>query len=795
MSNKTYVSHNSALINLPILDILEQSGLCYTIKNSKLEYLISNAGFKTLFNIEGDFKNDFDIFLPEIAYDMGHEDNLLFTSQVADENSRVLISTTGVEVIVNVSRSIVQVDNESVLVTILKDITKKSQEEQFDAYKQVLTEPEVFEKMLNRFSNIIFSSNNKREIFEGVGNLCLDLLDLEDLSIFLIEHQYEVLKQTVIVKRGQEIQFEDKNKRFITVPLSRGITGRCARTKETILVDDVSLDPDYIFDSKPCKSELAVPIVYKDKLIGVIDSESSINGRYTDKIKRTLEGIASLLAIKLNELKNYEELSAKNVELKSLIKDNPVAIAMLDNEGNYIEVSKKWISQFVKNNEHEIIGKNHFELNPNIPLRWKRLINQAFAGEAVELVNESYERKNGNVVVYTAKVNPWFTAKNRIGGVVIMADDITEQVQTKMKLLESTEELTKARKYGRLFNWQFDLETGLLKWDNNSALFPGFEADTEYSLDSVFKFIDKEYHADFNRVISEALDKGGSYSFIHPFTINDTKYWLHNRGEAKLVNGKVSKIVGDVQDITNEIDTEKALRSQNIELKKINRELDQFVYKTAHDLRAPLTNLIGLIGIMRNEEDKQVLNSYYDLQEKSIEKLDSFIQKITAYTKNTRLPAKATRLNFSKITDEVLRAHYYYENSEKIAKVLNVDRSAVFYSDEERVKIILNNLISNAIKFSDLSKDNPQIEIAVSQEKELIRIKVRDNGLGIAKELQPKVYDMFYRAHKSADGAGIGLYIVKETINRLNGSIHLSSEEGEYTEVNIFLPNQNKAIK
>ena len=102
--------------------------------------------------------------------------------------------------------------------------------------------------------------------------------------------------------------------------------------------------------------------------------------------------------------------------------------------------------------------------------------------------------------------------------------------------------------------------------------------------------------------------------------------------------------------------------------------------------------------------------------------------------------------------------------------------------------------ISNSIKFTDLNKDNPNLEICVSNQKGLIRIKVRDNGLGIAKDLQPKVYEMFYRAHKKADGAGIGLYIVNETVKKLNGSIHLSSEEGEYTEVNIFIPNQTKAI-
>lgn len=382
MSKRTTPSHTHNVLHLPILDILENSGICYSIKNSKSEYISYNSAFVALLGIQKTFVTDFDILMPEIAYEITHEDSLIFTSNLPDEQDRVLISVEGTEVVVRISRSVVEHNGEQLLVSILKDITKKSQEAQFEAYKQVLTEPEVFEKMLNRFSTLIFGSDSTQEIFEGVGNLCLELLNLEDLSIFLADHKNKILKQTLIVEKGQKLQYDADGGSFITLPLNKGIVGRCATTLETISVDNVALDMDYVADQIVCKSEIAVPIVFRNHLIGVLDSESSHLARYDNKIQSVLEGIASLLAIKLNELDKVKELESKNNELKSLIQGHPAGVAMLDREGNFITVSKRWMTQFTKKSKADLQGVNLFSLYPNLPIRWVKIIENAQKGEA-----------------------------------------------------------------------------------------------------------------------------------------------------------------------------------------------------------------------------------------------------------------------------------------------------------------------------------------------------------------------------------------------------------------------------
>lgn len=246
------------------------------------------------------------------------------------------------------------------------------------------------------------------------------------------------------------------------------------------------------------------------------------------------------------------------------------------------------------------------------------------------------------------------------------------------------------------------------------------------------------------------------------------------------------KVEGLAQDITLQVDAEKNYKRQNKELKKVNNELDQFVYKTVHDLRAPLTNLMGLLGLMRTETDRNILSSYFDLQEKSIERLDTFVQKITTYTKNRRLPISNQPLDLKTLIDNVLNNHNFITNSERGTKIVEIQKDTIFYGNEERISIILNNLVSNAVKFIDLDKEESTIKIKVTTKEDELRIAVWDNGQGIPKNIQPKIFDMFYRGSRQADGAGIGLYILKETVESLGGRVRLTSVPKEFTEFNIF---------
>jgi signal transduction histidine kinase len=115
----------------------------------------------------------------------------------------------------------------------------------------------------------------------------------------------------------------------------------------------------------------------------------------------------------------------------------------------------------------------------------------------------------------------------------------------------------------------------------------------------------------------------------------------------------------------------------------------------------------------------------------------------------------------------------------------------VFFSDEYRLSVVLENLLSNAIKYCDSEKENPFLHISIVVNDLEAEIKFQDNGIGIDGVLLNKIFNMFFRGTERSDGAGLGLYIVKETIEKLRGKITVSSTVHKGTDFKVLIPNLN----
>jgi signal transduction histidine kinase len=113
----------------------------------------------------------------------------------------------------------------------------------------------------------------------------------------------------------------------------------------------------------------------------------------------------------------------------------------------------------------------------------------------------------------------------------------------------------------------------------------------------------------------------------------------------------------------------------------------------------------------------------------------------------------------------------------------------IFKSDYNQMKIILNNLMANAVKYHNLSQPNPYIRVSFKRTKSVVEIAIQDNGQGIAKENVPKIFDMFYRASPGTEGTGLGLYIVQEALTKINGVILVESELGKGSTFKVLLEN------
>jgi signal transduction histidine kinase len=230
------------------------------------------------------------------------------------------------------------------------------------------------------------------------------------------------------------------------------------------------------------------------------------------------------------------------------------------------------------------------------------------------------------------------------------------------------------------------------------------------------------------------------------------------------------------------------LIESNEQLLKTNKELDRFVYSTSHDLRAPLTSLMGLINIADGTQKPEEAKKYLGMMKDRVLSLDKFIKDITDYSRNNRQEIIREKVKLLELATEVWESLKYTPEAERITFRVDIADNITLDCDKNRLKMIISNLISNAIRYHDHRKEQQFIRLCAEEKGKVFYLKVEDNGQGIASEYHSKIFDMFYRANEQSKGSGLGLYIVKEALMKLSGSIDLESSPGIGSTFTVKLP-------
>ncbi len=240
----------------------------------------------------------------------------------------------------------------------------------------------------------------------------------------------------------------------------------------------------------------------------------------------------------------------------------------------------------------------------------------------------------------------------------------------------------------------------------------------------------------------------------------------------------------------------KALEEREDELNKAmnelsdrNFELDQLVYKTSHDLRSPLSSILGLVNVAKMDSETLDKSEYINQIGYSINRLDAFVKSMLNYAKASRIDVLLEEIDLQEVIDSCLKDLAFLETYNKVKTNINIQVQCRIKTDKLKLKIILSNIISNAFKYMDDSKPESYLNIDIGCSKENISISISDNGIGIEEEHMPKIFDMFYRGTELSEGSGLGMYIVKQSVDKLEGKITISSQFKEGTTFEILLPN------
>ena len=296
---------------------------------------------------------------------------------------------------------------------------------------------------------------------------------------------------------------------------------------------------------------------------------------------------------------------------------------------------------------------------------------------------------------------------------------------------------------------------------------------------NIFEYIEQDKVAPWRELLRQVTS---SCSDEISVKIGGQKRYFDVHVANLLDSDSVQGVVVKLHDVTR-----KKLRERD--LIRSNEHLDQVIYKTTHDLKAPLTSALGLIQIAEQSEGEE-RTRYIQLIKKRLLSLDAYIEEMNNFFRIEKLALQREQINLSNILQDAQESLMNLAASTNVKVQMHLDEGMPWYSDTLRVKTIVTNIFSNAIKYQDLQKQNPFVKIATRVNPEFCEITIADNGIGIEEEYQEKVFDLFFRATDQSNGTGLGLFIVRDTIQRLNGTISVKSVVGQGTTFFIRIPNQ-----
>lgn len=317
-------------------------------------------------------------------------------------------------------------------------------------------------------------------------------------------------------------------------------------------------------------------------------------------------------------------------------------------------------------------------------------------------------------------------------------------------------------------------------------------ADDELDIVPTSKFVDIVHPDDIQRIgslIGEHMKNLLPYQTeLRMKTRHGNYRWFSDSGSFKTDDeGNPTKLVGSIIDIDDRKKAEEEILSKNVQLAKTNEELDRFVYSASHDMRAPLSSLLGLINISEKTDNINELHAYLQMMKGRIKTMEGFIKEVTDYSRNTRLDLVLEKTDLEEVIKEVTQ-NLSDMTAGKVRIEIDLPEKIILLTDANRLRVILNNLISNAYKYHRLDQPDPYIFFSAKKTNNRVVVKVKDNGSGIEPDYHHKIFDMFFRASIKSEGSGLGLYIVKETLQKLGGTIWVESAPGEGSTFTFAFP-------
>jgi PAS domain S-box-containing protein len=594
-----------------------------------------------------------------------------------------------------------------------------------------------------------------------------------------------------------------------------GPIGHTIRTGEVVFVQDFESDPRVTKWRESAlkygyRSGIALPLKdEKNKVFGALLLYSSEAHSITLDEMRLMMGLADDLAFGINSIRaraarNIAE--EKAARLAAIVESSEDAIIGKNLEGVIVSWNRG-AEKIYGYSEQEIIGKPVTLLAiPEEVNEIQRIMEKIRSGQHIDHYETARRRKDGATIYISLTVSPVFGADGKISGASAIARDITESKRLERALRESE------RLYRLLAENAKDmivdcLPNGVIAYVSPACrTLLGYEQEDLLVTDGAV-FVHPDYVDMVRETFSSAKPLGVDFSVEYPSRIKNGEYiWVETSGRFRcnLDNGKVENIVCVVRDISERkraeeeirrlnIDLEQRVRERTEELEEANKELEAFTYSVSHDLRAPLRHLTGFSDLLMKRASADLdekCKHYLSVISQSAVELSRLIDDILSFSRLGRAEITKTCVNMQELVKEVLRMAQ--PDTEGRDVLWSIEDLPDAYGSREMLRMVLGNLISNAVKFTG-RKQQALIEIGhKSDNPDEDVFFVRDNGAGFDMKYSNKLFGLFQRLHRAEEfeGTGLGLANVRRIIHRHGGRTWAEGAIGEGAVFYFSLPKK-----
>ncbi len=536
---------------------------------------------------------------------------------------------------------------------------------------------------------------------------------------------------------------------------------------------------------------------------------------------------------KIFELTTREQSALINADwerkkLRNIFSQAPVAIAIFSGKENIVELMNDKMASILRIDRQNSIGEPVCDL-PKANTAWlKPTLLQVFRTgiltklQEIEIVQEQDNPKK----YFNANFKPLLGVHNEILGVIIIVNDISTQVHARQSAENSERQLRLVtdglpvligyldleeryrfanKAYEQWFPYKAADILGKYIWEvtgrkayntvknyinkakNGEQVH--FEAKMQYNKDCT-KFIHASYVPDVKN--GKTM---GFFTLVSDITeeVLSRKKLIESEKEAQALANKLAVVNEELRAASEELVTRnEELRSSNIQLSHSNADMDNFIYTASHDLKAPISNIEGLMHAMLKGLSEESRNSEHflkisDLISKSIERFKRTLADLSEITKLQRTEGHYDEAHIH-LADIITEVHLDLASEIDASNTiihLRLNECGLIKFSKKNARSIVYNLLSNAIKYRSPDR-TPEVIVHCQTTRDFVVLSVKDNGLGMKIAEKDKIFAMFKRLHDHVEGTGIGLYIVKKIIETTGGKIEVDSEQGKGSSFRVF---------